>query len=195
MRSHNHVLRKFKGADGMKTGYTRAAGFNIVTSAKRDGNRVIAVTMGHKTLKARDNKVMSMMESGLTKLARKDIDDTAKMYAQLNPISQPSPILTTSANTDSSESTWGIQIGAFSNYAKARNYALKIKSDIRQIFKGKNISVEAVAAGSAIVYRSKIIGFAKNDADSACKKLKSKNQSCIVVASNPSPNYASAYGY
>ena len=196
MRSHNHVLRKFKGADGMKTGYTRAAGFNIVTSAKRDGNRVIAVTMGHKTLKSRDTKVMSMMENGLTKLAQKDLDDTAKMYAQLNPITHHiTNEAINSSNNDSSEKTWGIQIGAFSNYAKARNYALKIKKEIRQAFKGKNISVEPVAAGSAIVYRSKIIGFAKNDADSACKKLKSKNQSCIVVASNPSPNYASAYGY
>ena len=47
--THNHLLKKYKGTDGMKTGYTAAAGYNIVTSAERDGKRVIAVTMGHNT--------------------------------------------------------------------------------------------------------------------------------------------------
>lgn len=196
MYTHNHVLKKFKGADGMKTGYTRAAGFNIVTSAQRDGNRVIAVTMGHKTLNERDNKVMSMMERGLRKLAQNDRDDTARMYAQLHPVVGEAVAETIqTAETDTSEKIWGIQVGAFSNYAKARNYALKIKRGTERFFKGKNISVEPVAAGSAIIYRSKIVGFAKNDADTACKKLKSKNQSCIVVASNPTAHYASADRY
>ena len=45
MYTHNHLLKNFKGADGMKTGFTNAAGYNIVTSAHRNGNRVIAVTM------------------------------------------------------------------------------------------------------------------------------------------------------
>ena len=194
--THNHVLKKFKGADGMKTGYTHAAGFNIVTSAQRNGNRVIAVTMGHRTLNERDNKVMNMMENGLTRLAQNDRDTTARMYAQLNPVVSEAVAepIKMAANT-STDKIWGVQIGAFSNYAKARNYALKVKRNTRQVFKGKDISVEPVAAGSAIVYRSKIIGFAKNDADNACKKLKSKNQSCIVVASSHEPQYASADRY
>lgn len=196
MYTHNHVLKKFKGADGMKTGYTHAAGFNIVTSAQRNGNRVIAVTMGHKTLKERDNKVMSMMERGLTKLAQNDRDDTARMYAQLNPVVGEAVAETVqTAAAEQTEEAWGIQVGAFSNYTKARNYALKIKRGTSRVFKGKDISVEPVAAGSAIIYRSKIIGFAKNDADTACKKLKSQNQSCIVVASNPAAHYASADRY
>ena len=188
--THNHVLKKFKGADGMKTGYTHAAGFNIVTSAQRDGNRVIAVTMGHKTLKERDNKIMNMMDKGLRKLAQNDKDNTARMYAQLNPI-----ISSDSSNIENNPSTddnWGIQLGAFSNYAKARNYALKIKTT--QQLKDKDIHVEPVSAGSAIVYRSKIVGFDKNTAQTACANLKNKNKSCIVVAATPTPHYASATG-
>ena len=67
--THNHVLKQFEGADGMKTGFTNAAGFNIITSADRNGQRVIAVTMGHRTQKDRDKKVISMMDKGLTRLA------------------------------------------------------------------------------------------------------------------------------
>lgn len=194
--THNHVLKKFKGADGMKTGYTRAAGFNIVTSAQRKGNRVIAVTMGHKTLNERDNKVMSMMDQGLTKLAQNDKDSTAKMYARLKPIvSEAVAEEIQTASNDTTEKLWGVQVGAFSNYAKARNYALKIKKTTQKFFKGKNISIEPVTTGAAVVYRSKIIGLAKNDADSACKQLKKQNQSCIVVASNPTARLASASRY
>lgn len=194
--THNHVLAQFKGADGMKTGYTRAAGFNIVTSAQRKGNRVIAVTMGHRTYRERDQKVMAMMNKGLIQLASNERDNTAKMYASLKPVvSQAVREDLQTASNDTSEKVWGIQLGAFSNYAKARNYALKIKRSTQQFFKGKNISIEPVASGAAVVYRSKIVGFAKNDADSACRKLKSKNQSCIVVAAKPTPYYASAARY
>lgn len=194
--SHNHVLSKFKGADGMKTGYTRASGFNIVTSAQRQGNRVIAVTMGHRTLGDRDTKVMSMMNRGLTTLAQNNLDKTARRYAKLKPIINTpvqEEILTTSKEVG--DKVWGIQVGAFSNYAKARNYALKIKRTTLQVFKGNDISIEPVATGAAVVYRSKIIGLARNDADSACKKLKSRQQSCIVVAAAPTSQLASADRY
>ena len=67
--THNHLLKSFEGADGMKTGFTNAAGFNIITSAERNGNRVIAVTMGHDTAKLRDRKVAKLMNMGLEKLA------------------------------------------------------------------------------------------------------------------------------
>ena len=194
MYTHNHILKKFKGADGMKTGYTRAAGFNIVTSAQRKGNRVIAVTMGHKTLNERDKKVMSMMETGLTQLAQNEREDTAKMYASLDPIVSEA-VEVEIEKAEDGDKIWGIQVGAFSNYAKARRYALQIKQNAVQLFKGKNISIEPVTTGAAVVYRSKILGFARNDADNACQRLKNKNKSCIVVAANPTTQYASAHGY
>ena len=48
MRSHNHLLQKFPGCDGLKTGYFTAAGFSIVATAQKDGRRVIAVVLGSK---------------------------------------------------------------------------------------------------------------------------------------------------
>lgn len=196
MHTHNHVLKQFKGADGLKTGYTRAAGFNIATSAHRKGNRVIAVTMGHKTLKERDKKIMQMMDNGLTKLVQNDTDNTARMYASLSPIvSEAIQVNLEEDSATTSDKTWGIQIGAFSNYAKARRYAINIKKNTSQISKDKNISIEPVTNGTAIIYRSKIIGFDKNDATNICRKLKSKNKSCIVVAATNIPQYASINEY
>ena len=183
--THNHLLKSFEGADGMKTGFTNAAGYNIVTSAERDGHRVIAVTMGHNTARERDRKVAQMMNKGLSKLALNDKVNTSSMYAELeekNIGSEPEQKLASLEGTAADAKLWDIQVGAFSNYTKARNYALEIKKKASRKLADKPIDIEPVSTGAAIIYRSKITGFAKNEADAACKSLKKSNKSCIVVA-------------
>jgi D-alanyl-D-alanine carboxypeptidase len=60
-RSHNRLLAKYKGMDGLKTGYIRASGFNIATSAVKGDRRLIAVVLGGRTAKKRDSKVAFLM--------------------------------------------------------------------------------------------------------------------------------------
>ncbi len=184
--THNHLLKSFEGADGMKTGFTNAAGFNIITSAERNGKRVIAVTMGHNTAKLRDKKVAKLMEMGLNKLT-KDNKNNNYQIAQnsdkkINNISHQA-----SSTKDKAENNWSIQVGAFSNYAKARNYALRIKKEITHRYKNKDIQVEPYQNGSAVIYRSQLTGFAKKEANNACSRLKKSNKSCIVIASTNQP--------
>jgi D-alanyl-D-alanine carboxypeptidase len=64
--SHNKLLGKVRGVDGLKTGYTVAAGFNLVASAKRDGKRVIVVVMGSRTAPERDLLVANLVEVGFS---------------------------------------------------------------------------------------------------------------------------------
>ena len=45
-QTHNRVLKNYPGADGLKTGYTRASGYNLATSAERNGHRLIGVVLG-----------------------------------------------------------------------------------------------------------------------------------------------------
>jgi D-alanyl-D-alanine carboxypeptidase len=52
--NHNHLLGRIDGVDGIKTGYTRASGFNLLTSVHRDGRSLVAVVMGGPTAGARD---------------------------------------------------------------------------------------------------------------------------------------------
>ncbi len=52
--NHNHLLGRVDGVDGIKTGYTRASGFNLLTSVHRDGRSLIAVVMGGRTAGGRD---------------------------------------------------------------------------------------------------------------------------------------------
>ena len=183
--THNHLLKSFEGADGMKTGFTNAAGYNIVTSAERDGHRVIAVTMGHNTIRQRDTKVASLMKKGLQKLAMSDHIEAPNLYANADTHTYGESSLieaATVADEAPASDVWAVQIGAFSNYAKARNYAISVKKQLKMA--GAEIDIEPAQKGSAVIYRSKLVGFEKNEADKTCNSLKKSNKSCIVIASS-----------
>lgn len=67
-KSHNDLIESVDGVDGIKTGYTRASGFNLMTSAERDGHRVIAVMLGGATAKSRNDHVASLVEAAFATL-------------------------------------------------------------------------------------------------------------------------------
>lgn len=62
-RNHNRLLGQVEGVDGIKTGYTRASGFNLLTSAKADGRHLITVVLGGRSGRARDAQVASLIEN------------------------------------------------------------------------------------------------------------------------------------
>ena len=68
MRNHNHLIGRVAGVDGLKTGYTRAAGFCLAATASRNGSRVIAVSMGSPSGKIRDLKMAELLAKGFTML-------------------------------------------------------------------------------------------------------------------------------
>ena len=59
-RNHNHLLWRVRGMDGLKTGYTRAAGFNLAASVRRDGRRIVAVVLGAPSSRVR-NVIMARL--------------------------------------------------------------------------------------------------------------------------------------
>ncbi|MBX2856230.1 MAG: D-alanyl-D-alanine carboxypeptidase [Rhodobacteraceae bacterium] len=70
--STNRVMRARKDVDGIKTGYTAAAGFNLAAAAERNGARVIVVAMGERSRKQRDKRVSALLDVGFEKLSRLD---------------------------------------------------------------------------------------------------------------------------
>ncbi|GAA0295186.1 hypothetical protein GCM10009087_01180 [Sphingomonas oligophenolica] len=64
MLNHNHLLGKVPGVDGIKTGYTVDAGYNLAASAKRQGRRIVVIVLGARTAAARDARVANLLELG-----------------------------------------------------------------------------------------------------------------------------------
>lgn len=74
LRGHNRMMTSYQGVDGIKTGYTKAAGYNLVTSASKDGRRVVGVVIGAKSATERDQQMTDMLNKhlgGETKSAKR----------------------------------------------------------------------------------------------------------------------------
>jgi D-alanyl-D-alanine carboxypeptidase len=67
--THNNLVARYEGADGIKTGYTGASGFNLVSSVVRSGNHVIAVVMGGRTAVRRDLEMVRLLDQTFTQIA------------------------------------------------------------------------------------------------------------------------------
>jgi D-alanyl-D-alanine carboxypeptidase len=64
IRNHNPLIDRYQGADGMKTGFICASGFNLVATVTRGGRRLIAVVLGAPTSAIRTDKVLELYERG-----------------------------------------------------------------------------------------------------------------------------------
>ena len=82
--NHNRLLRNYQGTDGIKTGYIRASGFNLVASAVRNGRRVVAVVFGGKTPRSRDQHIAKLMDTAFSDL-------TTIAIAKSPPMPMPKP--------------------------------------------------------------------------------------------------------
>jgi len=65
IRNHNHLLGSVEGVDGIKTGFTRASGFNLVTSVRRGGRHLVAVVLGGSTAGQRDARMRELISSNI----------------------------------------------------------------------------------------------------------------------------------
>jgi D-alanyl-D-alanine carboxypeptidase len=65
--TNRRLLDGYRGADGIKTGYTRAAGFNLVASAERGGTRIIATVFGGASTVSRNQRVAELLDLGFKK--------------------------------------------------------------------------------------------------------------------------------
>ena len=71
MRNHNHLLGKVEGVDGIKTGFTRDSGFNLVTSVRRGPRRIVAVVLGGRSAGSRDARMRELIEANIDEASTK----------------------------------------------------------------------------------------------------------------------------
>lgn len=105
MINHNKLLGKIAGVDGLKTGYTEAAGYCLSATAERNGRRIVAVIMGsfgpNRSVdkgRARDLKMIEMLDRGFATLPPKPVDlGGASSAASTSPVVQkaasPRPVV------------------------------------------------------------------------------------------------------
>ncbi|MCI5050284.1 MAG: D-alanyl-D-alanine carboxypeptidase [Rickettsiales bacterium] len=173
-KSHNKVLGRFNGVDGIKTGYIRMSGFNLATSVKRDGYHIVAVVMGGQNSKARDNHMLSLLSRTFTVL--NDRGDRPRVFANA-PVPVPKPDTTRRSFTTVSAKT--------------------IEVDDKLVVPHSE-TVELKMGNAIIVPRDKPEAFANVRAISTAAKetlpRSSLQPASLELPSRSSPNFSNSWG-
>ncbi len=106
MRNHNHLLGAVDGVDGIKTGFTRASGFNLLTSLHRDGRYLVAVVMGGPSASERDERMRELIgahikEAALRRTAPTIVEVAERRDEPATKIPAARPDRTVTASVDS----------------------------------------------------------------------------------------------
>jgi D-alanyl-D-alanine carboxypeptidase len=310
MRNHNHLLGKVEGLDGIKTGYTRDSGFNLVTSVRRGPRRIVAVVLGGRSAGSRDARMRELIEAHIPEASAKPAmiadagkPDAAKTVlasaeslpaptpsrageatatiapgsnAPLTPVKvktvtvrmvapkvatapatapKPEPVRTAALSPSAQEealaeslaaaapiepapapvasvapvshpgvlgklpammaaareaavpsakaepappsrteeriasapsrhaahSGWAIQVGAYEDEREAKQHLSTAKSKMAQVLHKAEAYIERTVKGAKTYYRARFAGFDRDQAESACKRLKREDVACMAL--------------
>ncbi len=91
LRSHNSLLRTFDGADGMKTGFICASGYNVVASARRGDRQIVAVVLGERSNASRTIRAAALIQHGFDNFAWKSLFSTPISQMELDAAAPATP--------------------------------------------------------------------------------------------------------
>jgi D-alanyl-D-alanine carboxypeptidase len=189
--THNNMLGNYKGADGMKTGYIKASGYNLVTSAKRNGKRLVGVVFGGRTAASRDRHMRKLLNLGFQRLQNGMMAGNAgdvwytpmRTYAtHWRFTNAPTPPMPPERFRRSARAgDWGIQVGAFARPSVAEQRISDLGRSVPGLLDGNFASIDKIVTDSGAVYRARIVGLSEREARDACRRLAQIRHVCIAV--------------
>ena len=186
--NHNRLLGSYSGVDGIKTGYIRASGFNLVASAKRNGRRIVGVIYGGETSASRNQDMARLLDKGFREINTASLPGTPHdvVGAQLaNRGAAHDTVGTQLASRSAvvaSTPTWVVQVGAF----RARDTATKTARDaarhVRSVMPGSEPQVHRSRSGNGTVfYLARVAAGNQRQAEEACRVLERRSFRCLTL--------------
>ncbi len=155
-KNHNTLLGAFNGADGVKTGYIRASGYNLMASARRGQRRLIGVIFGSRSSHERGLEMAALLEAGFS-------GQTITRLA------------------DAGVSSWAVQVGAFDERDRAERAGHLALAAAGAVFDGASVEVtRRTGGGLTAYYVARIAGLDRRSADRGCKRLQDERLECFV---------------
>ncbi len=266
-KNHNNLLRSYEGTDGVKTGYTRASGFNLAASVVRNDRRLIAVVFGGKSSRSRDRHIVKLLDRGFEQIDRA-IAEAPKpdrnpfregeiQAAEALPQPTAGQVVETPAATENrgvalattgrpnstsqitasigngktaqgsqaedingqtaqkqaarkqavaqaklpqtahkavtepalspSSLTWGVQVGAFTTFAPAKDAVVKAATRLPTYFDATRPIISQVNSNNGRLYRARLTGLTEMRAREACRELNALALACVVVPPQEMP--------
>ncbi|RWB21597.1 MAG: D-alanyl-D-alanine carboxypeptidase [Mesorhizobium sp.] len=153
INGHNRLLGRIKGVDGIKTGYTRASGYNLVSSVADGDRRLVAVVMGGASGRSRDNQMASLINTYLPRastrgggnlIAKAGGDNPIKTLAKVFPPKHDAPTPDEKPAVDDTEVA-----SADDNAADDSTSVAEETKPVIQVRKVKTVAVAAMAPAPA----------------------------------------------
>ncbi len=212
LANHNHLMSRYEGMDGIKTGYTVASGFNLAASATRDGRRLVGVVLGGKSAVSRDNRMAALLDQAFGKPSR-GREDGALVASAERPAKEPpdaegddddepvakgkmtppkrsivqlasAPLAAPPASAAKSAEKWGIQVGAFSSRDASQKALAQAVRQAPFLLRGAKHNVAEARNGKEKVFRARLVGLDEKSARKACSELTRHGHRCVAVAPN-----------
>lgn len=193
--SHNRLNNWYPGADGIKTGYIRASGFNLVTSAIHGKRRLIGVVLGGISPRSRDQEMARLLDAAFARPpgsepvireahATPSTSKTKKKAVKVAQATSKSTRALAAPITTKTESSgnWAIQVGAFTQSEPARRAAERAAKLAPRQLNSATVQLAPLHRKKDSVYRARLVGLSEGDARQACRLLKRHKMDCMPVA-------------
>jgi D-alanyl-D-alanine carboxypeptidase len=182
-KTHNRLMLNYAGADGLKTGYINASGFNVASSAVRDGRRLVAIVLGGRTARSRDAHMADLLDRGFaSNRSASATTQSPALVALVPPVKPEVPIEFAASDVDGMVTVtrdageYAVQVGAFSRFSPAQLAANQAVRAVPDILGNARVVVDQ----SSKFYRARVMGLSEADARQACKTLKALDTDCLV---------------
>jgi D-alanyl-D-alanine carboxypeptidase len=192
IKGHDRLLEKYAGADGMKTGFIRASGFNLVSSAQRHGCRLVGVVLGGASIGSRDRHMMHLLDLAFADTPRQApsvqvAEASTAAGSSASPAAMTTGIVNASTSDDSDVEAptirRGIQVGgAFRHKSGARAAIRRASRRAPHELRGARSELtKIVRRHGAHSYNARFVGLDETEALRACKTLKRRKFVCRVL--------------
>ena len=165
-KTHNRLMQTYEGADGIKTGYIRASGFQLAFSAVKDNKRLIGVIFGGDTGKQRDKSLKIIMDKEFAELG---INNKVKKKS-----------IVKKETKKIKKNSYSIVVGTFKYRNSAEKQIKLIKIKYPKTTNSKKSNIILIKVSGKQLYESRFENFSKKEAYAACKRLKKYNRDCFI---------------
>lgn len=191
----NSILGLYEGADGMKTGFTCASGYNMVTSAERNGRRLIGVVLGSHDRNQRSKDMKHLLDGGfagvqppaitLVSLAEQTTDaDNGDPPTILSggDCSAPHIIASSIISSPGALSGWAVALGSYRSRDRAQQALKSAQAALGSAGRAGRPAIIQQGAKGLTRYNVMLSGLKEESARKACRDLATKDKYCVTFS-------------
>jgi len=193
----NKLLDDGLGVDGLKTGYTRASGYNLAISAQREGRRIVAIVLGGASSKSRNEHMRDLIERGFDIILKDGAaPKVARVTVKRDPIPRPAPVKQVSTAVlrlrgsngqlqtvihgqpkvkIPAQSSWSLYLGDFVSPQAAQSYVRNVTGNQPSL----NSHIDVIVRDRH--FQARLSRLPHTQARDICAHIKQQEKPCIMV--------------